>query len=67
MIAMPMGDDDEIELGQVDTVFGIDVMCEDLRIVACVEQDALAAILDKAENPESFSWSRFCRTHRKGR
>jgi hypothetical protein len=39
MVAVAMGDDGEIELGQVDTL-GCDIVREDLRIVAGIEQDA---------------------------
>jgi hypothetical protein len=46
MVPMAMRDNDEIELLEIDTL-GFDIASEDLRIVAGVEQDALAAILDE--------------------
>src|SRR5262249_38337796 len=48
-----MGDDCEIQLLQVDTL-GLDIVREDLRIIAGIEQDALAAILDQRGKPPIF-------------
>ncbi len=53
MVAMAMGHDHEIERGQVDTL-GLHVVRKDLGVVAGVEQDALAAILDEGGKPQSF-------------
>ena len=46
VVAMAMRYNGKIELPQVDTL-GFDIVRENLRIVARVEQDALAAILDE--------------------
>src|SRR5262249_19045727 len=46
LIAMAMRDDRKVELLQVDTR-GFDIVREDLRIIAGVEQNPLAAILDE--------------------
>ena len=48
-----MGDDCEIQLLQVDTL-GLDIMREDLRIIAGIEQDAPAAIFDQRGKPPVF-------------
>src|ERR1700722_11459190 len=47
VVAMAMGDNGKIELPQVDAL-GLDIVREDLRVVASVEQDTLAAILDES-------------------
>ena len=48
---MAMGHDHEVERGQVDTL-GLHVVRKDLGVVAGVEQDALAAVLDEGgESP----------------
>src|ERR1700722_13652187 len=46
VVAMALGDNSKIELPQVDTL-GLDIVRKDLRVVASVEQDTLAAILDE--------------------
>jgi hypothetical protein len=43
VIAVPMRHDDEVQLRQVDAL-GLRVLRQDVRVVAGVEQDALAAI-----------------------
>ena len=47
MVAMAVRYNGKIELRQIDTL-GSDIVCEDLRVVASVEQNTLAAILDKS-------------------
>src|SRR5262249_38713541 len=46
MVAVAMGDNCEIQLPQVDAL-GLDIVRENLRVVAGIKQDPLAAILDK--------------------
>jgi hypothetical protein len=48
-----MRDDRKIQLRQVHALCR-GIVCEDFGIIAGIEQDALAAIFDKAENPQSF-------------
>jgi hypothetical protein len=53
VVAVAMGDDCEIQLFQVDTL-GLDIVREDLRIIAGIEQDTLAAILDQCGKSPVF-------------
>jgi hypothetical protein len=46
VIAVPVGHNDEVQLGEVD-VFCPGVLGENVRVVSGVEQDAFAAIFDK--------------------
>src|SRR5580704_3116547 len=48
-----MGHNCEVQLFQVDAL-GLHIMREDVRVVAGVEQDAFAAILDKGGEPPIF-------------
>ena len=48
-----MGHDCEIQLLKVDTL-GLDIVREDVGIIAGVEQDALAAIIDEGGEPPIF-------------
>ena len=47
---MAMGDDREIEFRKVDTL-GCDILCENLCIIAGVEQNALVAVLNICGEP----------------
>ncbi len=53
VIAVAMRDNCEIELLQVDTL-RIDIMREDVSVVASIKQDALAAIFDERRKPPVF-------------
>src|SRR5262249_59641321 len=50
MVAMAVRDNGEIKLPQIDA-FGVDIVSKDIGIVAGVEQNALAAILDERGKP----------------
>ena len=52
-----MGDDREIQQLQVDTL-GLDIVREDLRIIAGIEQDALAAVFNVCRETPVFLHSR---------
>ncbi len=46
MIGVTVRNNDEVEFGEVG-VEGLDVVLEDFRVVAGVEEDALAVVLDE--------------------
>ena len=47
---MPVRDDRKVELGEVDAL-GLDIMSEDVGVVAGVKKNLLAAILDIGGEP----------------
>jgi len=53
VIGVTVRNNGEVDLGKVN-VEGLDVVLENFRVVAGVEEDALAVVLDEAEKPQSF-------------
>ena len=53
MVAVAMGDNREIQPPQVDAL-GLDIVRENLRVIASIKQDPLASILDERGKSQSF-------------